>query len=115
MLLRLPVLVVSLAFAAGPALAQTPLPETAPIPSDGVLVPGDAGVPIEDQIDTGALPGVNFGDTDVDRTPRGPGGLQNNVGAIGTNTPATSGYNPVPLATPPVDGEGLPLAAPFPR
>ena len=114
MLLRLPALVISLAFAAGPALAQTTLPDEAPIPSDGVLVPGDAGVPIGDQIDTGGLPGVTFEDTEVDRSPRGPGGLQNNVGAAGTNTPGTSGYNPA-LETPLPDGQGVPLVQPQPQ
>ncbi len=111
MSLRLPMLFATLAFAVGPAFAQTALPDDAPIPSDGVLVPGNDGVPVEDQIDTGGLPGVTFEETPVDRPPRGPGGLQNNVGAVGTNTPATTGYNPA-LETPLPEGQGVPLAPP---
>ncbi|MBB4002376.1 MAG: hypothetical protein V7704_05140 [Aurantimonas endophytica] len=115
MSLRLPTILVSLAFAVSPAIGQTAVPQDAPIPQDGVLIQEGPGLPIEDQIDTGGLPGVDFDDAGEDSPVRGPGGLQNNTGAVGTNAPDTSGYNPEPLETPLPDDEGLPLSTPLPQ
>ncbi|NDV85620.1 hypothetical protein GTW51_02790 [Aurantimonas aggregata] len=109
MSLRLPAILLSLTLAAAPVFAQTAVPEDAPIPQDGVLIQEGTGVPIGDQIDTGGLPGVDFEDTDADGTVRGPGGLQNNTGAAGTDAPDTSGYNPDPIDAPLPEGEGVPL------
>ncbi|WAJ30087.1 hypothetical protein [Antarcticirhabdus aurantiaca] len=54
--------------------------------------------PIGEQLDGGGLPGVFAGGgparSDI---ARGPGGLRNGTGAIGTMAPSTSSSNPVPL------------------
>lgn len=97
---------------ATPVLAQTAVPQDAPIPRGGTLIQQGEGVPIGDQIDTGGLPGVDFDAPETDDAVRGPGGLQNNVGAVGTDAPATSGYDPETFETPLPEGEGVPLPVP---
>lgn len=94
------------------AAAQTPA--HAPIPENGQLVEQPRGKPISDQISTGGLPGVNFDDTGADRPVRGPGGLQNGVGAVGLAAPSMSSSNPVPLEDTSADRLGIPLG-PNPR
>lgn len=93
------------------ASAQEPVPENAPIPRDGVLVETDAAIEVDDAGTAPGLPGVGL-DGPQDEGQRGPGGLSNGVGAIGTTAPSTSGYNPVPLgATEDRTGVGIPLTA----
>jgi hypothetical protein len=54
--------------------------------------------PIGEQLNGGGLPGVFAGGgparSDI---ARGPGGLRNGTGAIGTMAPSTSSSNPVPV------------------
>jgi len=87
------------------ASAQDADPSHAPIPKGGALVQQGQGTPIAEQIDTGNLPGVDFEGPDVSRPTRGPGGLENGVGAIGMALPSTSSSNPVPIE--PSDDNGL--------
>lgn len=101
---------------AAPALAQDAgTPAHAPIPKAGRLVQQGEGVPIEDQAKTGQLPGVGMdakAQTEGD-TIKGPGGLQNGTGAVGTMAPSTSSSNPVPVESGSDDDDfGIPLDQP---
>ncbi|MEN3792061.1 hypothetical protein [Fulvimarina sp. MAC3] len=77
------------------ASAQTM--DSAPIPSGGAVVEYDAGIPLGQRSQFYGLPGVDLNDGVGKVRPRGPGGLENNVGAIGMATPSTSSANPRPL------------------
>ncbi|MEE2953333.1 hypothetical protein SAMN06297251_12250 [Fulvimarina manganoxydans] len=94
--------------AAGPAYAQSQ--DSAPLPGTTISGEGEALAPI------GAgsnLPGVGEGESANEEEPRGPGGLQNNIGAIGMSAPDTSSANPLPLQTDRAgEGGGIPLETP---
>jgi len=103
---------VSLA-AALPAAAQS----SAPMPVDGRLVQVRGATPIEAQ-DRTNLPGVNLdlSSSNRDASPRGPGGLQNGVGAYGVMAPDASGtagntLTRIPGAIPDTNnGVGIPIS-----
>lgn len=98
---------------AGPAAAQA----TAPVPLDGRTVEINRGTPIEAQGAAG-LPGVGLdaGGNGRLQSPRGPGGLQNGIGAYGTMAPDTTGtagntIARVPGAIPNTNsGTGIPIS-----
>ncbi|MCB8836921.1 hypothetical protein [Aurantimonas sp. VKM B-3413] len=96
------------------AWAQSSPPASAPIPQNGTLVDPGEGTPVSKNIKSPGLPGVDFegGGEDV----RGPGGLQNNVGAAGMALPSTSSENPVPIMTPDQKTlDGVPVGAGSPE
>lgn len=64
--------------------------------------------------DNTGLPGVSLRDGVGVEKRRGPGGLQNNVGAIGVAAPSISGSNPLPLQKDQTEtGSGIPLGGPI--
>lgn len=69
----------------------------APMPSGGTVVEYGAGIAIGQRGQFSGLPGVDLTDGVGKVRPRGPGGLSNNIGAIGMATPSTSSANPQPL------------------
>ncbi|MCQ8781041.1 hypothetical protein [Mangrovibrevibacter kandeliae] len=82
-----------------PAIAQTRVPATQKVAPTDPALPG---------VGTATQP-----DTETDAA-RGPGGLQNGVGAVGTLAPDTSSSNPVPFE-PTSDGDsgiGVPISEP---
>lgn len=96
-----------------PAAAQS----TAPMPMNGRLVEVRSGTPIEAQSRTN-LPGVNLDLSSSNRnaSPRGPGGLQNGIGAYGVMAPDASGtagntLTRIPGAIPDTNnGVGIPIS-----
>jgi len=96
-----------------PAAAQS----SAPIPLNGQLAQVRTGTPIEDQ-DRTDLPGVNtdLSSSNRDASPRGPGGLQNGIGAYGVMAPDASGtagntLTRIPGAIPDTNnGVGIPIS-----
>lgn len=78
----------ALAFAVLPASAQ----QSAPVPIGGRMVEVQAGTPVEAAGRVSGLPGVGMDlGSMADQSPKGPGGLQNGVGAYGVMAPDASG------------------------
>ncbi|MEX6507490.1 hypothetical protein [Jiella sp. M17.18] len=95
------------------AFAQARHHRHAPIPENGRLVRVDSGTPISPAVHTN-LPGVDF--SGYGGPARGPGGLQNNVGAVGVALPSTSSSNPVPIEQPGITTlGGVPVGAGSPE
>lgn len=100
--------------ATAPALAQA----SAPMPMNGQAVEVGSGTPIEGSGTN--LPGVNLdlSSSNREQSPRGPGGLQNGVGAYGVMAPDASGtagntLTRIPGAIPDTNsGIGIPLGTP---
>ena len=108
----LPLATVVASLLATPVFAQTTTPDNAPIPKNGTLVQQPDGMSVSKQIKTGNLPGVDFSAPPADAEAAGPGGLQNEIGAVGMSVPSQSSTNPVPVEPATGDGVGIPLGAP---
>ncbi|MER0237501.1 hypothetical protein [Fulvimarina sp. MAC8] len=84
--------------------------DNAPMPSGGAVVEYGAGIPLGQRGQFYGLPGVDLNDGVGKVRRRGPGGLENNVGAIGMATPSTSSSNPQPLLDDtPTTNRGIPI------
>lgn len=100
----------------GSALAQTaPEPKAAPMPLNDGSLSTATGTPIGQGLATGT-PGVGLDTnaaTEGAGATKGPGGLQNGVGAEGTLAPSTTGSNDDVLDQPAAAGAsdgGIPLS-----
>ncbi|EAU42905.1 hypothetical protein FP2506_08686 [Fulvimarina pelagi HTCC2506] len=83
----------------------------APMTSGGTVVEYGAGYPTGQRGQYSGLPGVDLNDGIGEPRRRGPGGLENNVGAIGMALPSTSSSNPQPLQDDRATrGGGLPIS-----
>lgn len=99
----------------GHALAQTAAePNAAPMPLNDGTISNATGTPIGSGMATGT-PGVGLDTNEATEgagATKGPGGLQNGVGAEGTLAPSTTGSNNDVIDTPAASGPdegGIPL------
>ena len=82
-------------FGASAALAQGMMNSQSS--SGDVVYETNRGSTLSPRSEFSGLPGVDLSDGAGKVRVRGPGGLQNNVGAIGMAAPSTSSANPLPL------------------